>query len=196
MVIKWRCRSTCYAFSKQFSTKRWKCIIFVMDVFKVGGLNIKQRLGHQNNLWCGSLPAGCLATVHRYIREECFGIKYEKYDDIWSHLTHWRRDKMAAIFQTTFSNTFPWMKMYEFRLRFHCSLFPMVQLTIFQHWFRWWLGADQGTNHYLNQWWLVYWHIYVSRAFNELNQMALAAFYVFFLRVQRVPDSNMSITRG
>ena len=49
---------------------------------------------------------------------------------------HWGRDKMAAIFQTTFSNGFSWMKMYEFRLTFHLSLFLRVQLTIFQHWFR------------------------------------------------------------
>ena len=34
-------------------------------------------------------------------------------------LTYWGRDKMAAISQTTFSNAFSWMKMYEFRLRFH-----------------------------------------------------------------------------
>ena len=45
-------------------------------------------------------------------------------------LTHWGRDKMATIFQTTFSNAFSWMKMYKFRLRFHWSLFPIVQLTI------------------------------------------------------------------
>ena len=51
-------------------------------------------------------------------------------------LTHWGRDKMAAIFQTTFSNAFSWMKMFKFLLRFHWSLFPSVQLTIFQHWFR------------------------------------------------------------
>ena len=51
-------------------------------------------------------------------------------------LTHWGQDKMAAIFQTTFSNEFSWMKMFKFRLRFHWSLFPRVQLTIFQHWFR------------------------------------------------------------
>ena len=50
--------------------------------------------------------------------------------------THWDRDKMAAIFQTTFSHGFSWMKMYEFRWTFHWSLFPGVQLTIFQHWFR------------------------------------------------------------
>ena len=39
-------------------------------------------------------------------------------------LTHWNRDKMAAILQTTFSNAFSWMKI----LRFHWSLFPMVQI--------------------------------------------------------------------
>ena len=37
-------------------------------------------------------------------------------------LTHWGRDKMAAIFQTTFSNAFSWMKMFKFWLRFQvCS---------------------------------------------------------------------------
>ena len=51
-------------------------------------------------------------------------------------LTHWGRDKMAAISQTTFSNVFSSMKTFEFRLKFHWSLFPRSQLTIFQHWFR------------------------------------------------------------
>ena len=37
-------------------------------------------------------------------------------------------------FQTKFSNAFSWMKMFEFRLRFHWSLFPRVQLTIFHDW--------------------------------------------------------------
>ena len=46
------------------------------------------------------------------------------------------RDKMAVIFQTTFSNAFSWMKMFEFRLKFQWSLFPRIQLTIFQYWFR------------------------------------------------------------
>ena len=49
---------------------------------------------------------------------------------------NWGRHKIAAIFQRTFSNVFSWMKMYQFRLRFHWSLLPRVQLTIFQHWFR------------------------------------------------------------
>ena len=51
-----------------------------------------------------------------------------------TELTHWGRDKMAAIFQTTISNAFPWMKTYEFR--FHWKLFLWVQLTISLHWFR------------------------------------------------------------
>ena len=37
---------------------------------------------------------------------------------------------MAAIFQTIFSNAYSSMKMYEFRLKFHWSLFLGVQLTI------------------------------------------------------------------
>ena len=40
---------------------------------------------------------------------------------------------MAAIFQTTFSNAFSWMKIYEFRLRFHISLLLRVQLIILQY---------------------------------------------------------------
>ena len=87
-----------------------------------------------------------------------------------SGLTHWSRDKMATIFQTTFSNAFSWMKVFEFQFRtFHWSLFPRVQLTIFQHWFRKWLGSVQATSHYVNQWWPVYWCIYASLGFNELT---------------------------
>ena len=51
-------------------------------------------------------------------------------------LTHGGRDKMAATSQPTFSNAFCCMKMYEFRLKFHRSLFLGVELTLFQHWLR------------------------------------------------------------
>ena len=85
--------------------------------------------------------------------------------------THWGRDKMAAIFQRTFSNAFSSTKMHEFQLRFHWSLFMKVQLTIFQHWFREWLGATQVTSHCLNQWWLLYWCIYASLGLNELTML-------------------------
>ena len=51
-------------------------------------------------------------------------------------LTHWGRDKIATIFQTTFSNGFSSVKMYKLRLRFHWNLFRRVRSTIFQHWFK------------------------------------------------------------
>ena len=42
----------------------------------------------------------------------------------------------GRLFPMTFSDAFSWMKVNEFRLRFHWSLFLRVQLPIFQHWFR------------------------------------------------------------
>ena len=79
-------------------------------------------------------------------------------------LTHWGRDMMAAIF-LTFSNTFSWMKTNEFWIRFHWRLFSWIQLIIFHDWFRQWLGADQATSHYLNQWWFrLLTHICVTRS--------------------------------
>ena len=50
---------------------------------------------------------------------------------IW--LTHWGWD---AISQTTFSNAISWMKMYEYRSKFHWRVLLRAQLTIFHHWFR------------------------------------------------------------
>ena len=43
-----------------------------------------------------------------------------------------RPRQMDTISQMTFSDAFSWMKMFEFRLKFHWNLFPGVQLTIFQ----------------------------------------------------------------
>ena len=83
-------------------------------------------------------------------------------------LTHWGQDKMDTISHTIHSNVPCSIKMFEFRIRFHWSLFLRFQLTISQHWFWWWLGADQATSHYLNQWWLVYRCIYTSLSLNEL----------------------------
>ena len=51
-------------------------------------------------------------------------------------LTHPPLDKMDAILQTIFSDAFFWMKSFVFWLKFHWSLFLIVQLTITQHWFR------------------------------------------------------------
>ena len=43
-----------------------------------------------------------------------------------------RPRQMTAVFQATFLNWFPWMKIYQFWLRFHWSLFsriPMISLN-------------------------------------------------------------------
>ena len=57
-------------------------------------------------------------------------------------LTHWDQGgTMTAISQTTFSNANSWMKMYELCVKFHWSLFLRFELDIFQHRFRYWLGA-------------------------------------------------------
>ena len=50
--------------------------------------------------------------------------------------------------QTTFSNAFFFNENFVFWLKFHWKLFPWVQLMIFHHWFRQWLGSDQATSHY------------------------------------------------
>ena len=60
------------------------------------------------------------------------------------HLTHSDRGKMTAILQTTLSNAFSWMKMLEFRLKFHWS-------------------------HYLNHCWSDYWCIRAPFGLNELT---------------------------
>ena len=62
-------------------------------------------------------------------------------------------NKKVGISQTAFSNPFSRMKSFVFWFEFHWSLFLRVQLTISQHWFRKWLGADQATSHYLKQCW-------------------------------------------
>ena len=49
-------------------------------------------------------------------------IKIKSTFDLADALTHWGRDKMDAISQTTFPSAFSWMKMFDFWLKFHWSL--------------------------------------------------------------------------
>ena len=79
----------------------------------------------------GSVRLNCTVSNHDW-----YGKRSLVSDRPYWYLTHWGRDKMDAISQTTFSNAFSWMKMCEFWLTFQWSLFLGVQLTIFEHWFR------------------------------------------------------------
>ena len=107
--------------------------------------------------------------AHKHFFSLYITIFLARYDKPQVMLTHWGRDKKDTISLTTFSSSFSWMKIFEFRLKFHWSLFLTVPLTIFQHWFRQWLGADQATSHCLNQWWFNYWRIYASLGLNGLR---------------------------
>ena len=116
----WHC--TCFNIIQILKTEWMVKGVYLVSQFNVVTFNvIKQSKGIEIrivsrlrcNCWIGS-PGPLLLT--------------------W--LTHWGRNKMAAVFQTKFWNRFYWMKIYEFRLQFHWSLFLGVQSTIFQHCFR------------------------------------------------------------
>ena len=83
-------------------------------------------------------------------------------------LSHWGRDNMAVISQTTRSNAFSWAKMLEFRFRFYWSLFLSVQLLYHS------IGSDNGLAPKRRQaiiWTnggFIWWRIYASVGLNEL----------------------------
>ena len=82
-------------------------------------------------------PSNYLNKCWLFIKgARALGYSPQTISQVHMNLTHWGWDKMDAISQTTFSSTFSWMKMFEFRLKFHWCLFLRVELTIFQHWFR------------------------------------------------------------
>ena len=88
-----------------------------------------QFMGLSVGKW-GSDPVRTLSSLLTYCAEKVIYItvmlhRVMAVENLF--LTHWGRDKMAAIFRTTFSNAFSWMKMLQF---------PRFELTIFQHCFR------------------------------------------------------------
>ena len=54
--------------------------------------------------------------------------------------------------------------LHIFVIIFNSNLFPGIQLIINPDWFRLWPGTEEMTNHYLKQWWLLYWRMYVLLA--------------------------------
>ena len=76
----------------------------------------------------GSHDATYMVLGHVCGEDHPAKVKYDNTDDI--QLSHWGRDKMGAISQTKLSKAFSWMKISEFRLKFHWSLLLWVRLTI------------------------------------------------------------------
>ena len=62
----------------------------------------------------------------------------------WKNGCHFADD----IFGCIFVNEKFWIL-----IKIEWSLFLGLQLTISQHWFRKWLGAEYAKSYYLNQWW-------------------------------------------
>ena len=88
---------------------------------------------------------------------------YHKERVFKNYLTNWGRDEIDAILQTTFWSAFSWLKMFEFRLKFHWSLFPINNITALVQ------IMVQATSHHLNWSWLVYRHIYAPLGLNGFN---------------------------
>ena len=74
---------------------------------------------------------------------------------------------MAAVSQTTLSNTFSWMKKLEFRLKFHWSLFRMGPINNI------WTSDILG-----------YRRIYASLSLSELTPRVLVLFHRPFAHVE------------
>ena len=77
-------------------------------------------------------------------------------------------------------------KYMNFYFRFPRSLFPMVQLTIFHHCFRYWLDAGQATSHYPKQRWLDYRRIYPSLSLNELKLTVVCMLFTYVISVNKI----------
>ena len=123
-------------------------IEFILSIFFQHS-NILTRASHH---WCLASNIVLVCSVSQVncisARSNCSSARYILYPR--SHflnthslalatavpLTHWSRDEIDAISQTTYSNAFSLIKMNEFRLRLHWSVCLGFELTISQHWFR------------------------------------------------------------
>ena len=121
--------------------------------------------------WIWSIHKTFVDTFKYFKISNTMETRHDFHIHIGQKLTHWGRDKMAAVSQTTLSNYIRILYSNYIRISIKISMkfVPKGPINqIIQHWFRYWLGAGQTTSHYLNQWWLVYWHIYASLGLNEL----------------------------
>ena len=73
----------------------------------------------------------------------------------------WCRDKMAANLQRTFSQCIFLNENIWISIKISLKIVPKCPINNILL-FILWLGSDQATSHYLDQWWYVYWRIYAS----------------------------------
>ena len=73
------------------------------------------------------------------------------YQIVFISLSYLTPDRMAAILSDDIFICISWMKSFVFWFKVHWILFLWIQLTKSQHSFRYWLGAEQATSHYLDR---------------------------------------------
>ena len=98
-----------------------------------------------------------------------------------------RPRQLGTISQTTFSNAFSWMKMFELRLRFHWSLILMIQLTALIQIMAWRRSGDKPLSEPMMVRLLT--HICIARPqwvkyFYNSNTFMLSIFYNRFTWIQ------------
>ena len=81
-------------------------------------------------------PNECKCSAPRSVTAVKWMSMSASFQKIVLSLTHWGRDEITAILQTSFSKAFSWTEIYKFILRCHWILSPRVKSTIFQHWLR------------------------------------------------------------
>ena len=96
-------------------------IFFFAGILFVTQINT-ERNREKGHWWHASFWMKVTAVVFNMFPSVPSILKVPRYR--WSLMGHWGRDKMAAIFQTAFSNTFSWMKFVIFWLNFYWNLFP------------------------------------------------------------------------
>ena len=117
------------------SCKTASCLLYIYMVKVAPIIKIESSLpcSHFGSSRCFS-DKFCEMNILK--KNSTFSLSTQLHLAPWACLTHWGRNQMDAVSQTTVSNEFSGMKMYEYRLRFNWNLFLRVQWTIFQHWFR------------------------------------------------------------
>ena len=102
----------------------------------------------------------------------------------WSNV-RWGREKIPPFHRRFFQNAFTSGKSYELRSRFHWSLFLLLELTIFLHWFKYWLGVDQVLDQVsfdpIQTWIFIF--IWVNRLFVSVN----SSIYNFAYKAGDIP---------
>ena len=80
-----------------------------------------------------------------------------------------RAKQDGCDFADAFSYLLYWIKIIAFK--FNCNLSPKVQLMVWQHLVKWFIGAKQTTSHYLNQWLpSLFMYICVTLGLNDLSR--------------------------